>query len=442
LRLVEHSLAALTALAALPVAVAAMAARPGWREGVHQRLGMVDRTATGSVWVHASSVGEARMAARLIEALRDQGRSVFASTSTLAGRELLRAALPEVSCSLAPVDHPWCVDWALARVRPQLLVLVETELWPSWIAAARRRGVSVAVVSGRLSDRSFPRYRRLRWLFSPTLRRLDAVGARSSLDAERFAELGVPRQRIEVTGDLKLESPETRAVLPAELALALSETLLFVAGSTHSGEERTAPAVLERCRRQGLAAAAVVAPRHLDQVAATERALLATGATVRRRSRLAGPPLGDGEILLLDTLGELPAVYGAAAVAFVGGTLAPVGGHNLIEPLLAGCPVIFGPHIENVREHAELALQSGAGTRAEDTEAVAAAALELLRDSAARRACAERGIKALEAHRGPLARTVALVTRVLSARGAAPATSAAGAADRGPPAAPAVGRQG
>jgi 3-deoxy-D-manno-octulosonic-acid transferase len=391
--------------------------------------------------VHASSVGEARTAVRLVEVLRDQGRRVFVSTATLAGRELLRAALPEVPCSLAPVDHPWCVGWALARVRPQLLVLVETELWPSWIAAAKRRGVSVAVVSGRLSDRSFPRYQRLRRLFSPTLRRLDAVGARSSLDAERFAALGVPRERIEVTGDLKLEVPEARAVLPAELALALSETLIFVAGSTHPGEERTAPAVLERCRRQGLVAAAVVAPRHLEQVAAAERELRAAGATVRRRSRLAGSPLGDGEILLLDTLGELPAVYGAAAVAFVGGTLVPVGGHNLLEPVLVGCPVIFGPHVENVREHAKIALQSGAGTRAEDTEGVAAAALELLRDPVVRRACAERGYRALEAHRGSLARTVALVTRVLSARDVDPATSAAGAAGRGSPAAPAVGRQ-
>jgi 3-deoxy-D-manno-octulosonic-acid transferase len=426
LRVVAHSLAALSALAAAPLALAALAVRRGWREGAEQRLGVVPRITPGSVWVHASSVGEVRAAVRLIEALARQRRRVFASTSTLTGRALLRASLPEVPSALAPVDHLWCVESALARVRPELLVLIETELWPSWIAAAGRRGIPVAVISGRLSDRSFPRYRRLRRLFAPTLRRLDAVGARSPLDAERFAALGVPRERIELTGDLKLEPPEVAPTLAADLTQLLSRVPVFVAGSTHPGEEETAVAVLERCRRQGLAAAAVVAPRHLERVPAAERALRAAGLAVRRRSRLTGPPIGDGEILLLDTLGELPGVYSVAAAAFVGGTLVPVGGHNLIEPVLAGCPVIFGPHVANAREHAEIALQSGAGEQVQSADGVAAVAFELLRDPAAGKARAACGRKALEAHRGSLARSLALVTRLLSAARSAAVAPATG----------------
>jgi len=426
LRVVAHSLAALSALVAAPVAVAALALRRGWREGAGQRLGRLVRMTPGSVWVHASSAGEVRAAARLIEALRSQRLPVFASASTLTGRELLQAMLPGVPGALAPVDHLWCVESALARVQPGLLVLIETELWPSWIAAASRRGIPVAVISGRLSDRSFPRYRRLRPLFAPTLRRLDAVGARSSLDAERFAALGVPRERIELTGDLKLEAPVAEVALAADLARALSQVPVFVAGSTHPGEEGTAVAVLERCRSQGLAAAAVVAPRHLERAAAAERELCDAGLAVRRRSRLTGPPLGDGEILLLDTLGELPAVYSAAAAAFVGGTLVPVGGHNLLEPLFAGCPVIFGPHVANAREQAEIALQSGAGEQVQDARGVASVALELLRDPTLRRARAERGRKALEAHRGSLERSVALVARLLSGADTAAAAPASG----------------
>ena len=320
MRVVAHSLAALSALVAAPVAVAALALRRGWREGAGQRLGRLVRMTPGSVWVHASSAGEVRAAARLIEALRSQRLPVFASASTLTGRELLQAMLPGVPGALAPVDHLWCVESALARVQPGLLVLIETELWPSWIAAASRRGIPVAVISGRLSDRSFPRYRRLRPLFAPTLRRLDAVGARSSLDAERFAALGVPRERIELTGDLKLEAPVAEVALAADLARALSQVPVFVAGSTHPGEEGTAVAVLERCRSQGLAAAAVVAPRHLERAAAAERELCDAGLAVRRRSRLTGPPLGDGEVLLLDTLG----------VAF--GQLIGIAGHRQSAP--------------------------------------------------------------------------------------------------------------
>ena len=416
MRPLAHSLAALTAVTAAPLLLGAMALRRDLRVGVRQRLGLVPPPGEGRVWVHGSSVGEALAALRLVESLRAVGRAVFASASTPTGRQVLRGAMPELPSALAPLDHPWCVATALRRVEPQLLALVETELWPAWIAAAKRRGLPVVVVSGRLSDRSFPRYQRVRRLLAPTLRRLDAVGARTDLDATRFVELGVPESRVQVTGDLKLEPPEGVATLATDLVRALSEVPVIVAGSTHPGEEALVHGALQSAEREGLDAALVVAPRHLQRAASLERELRGLGRVVRRRSRLDGVPLRSGEVLLLDTLGELSAVYAAAAVAFVGGTLAPVGGHNLIEPIFAGCPVVFGPNVQSVRVHAELAAASGAGTRVEDADSLERAVGEALRDPDARRRRVLRGQEALEVHRGTAQRTAHLIDDVLASR--------------------------
>ena len=417
MRPLAHSLAAISAVTAAPLLLGAMALRQDLRVGLRQRLGMIRPPGPGRVWVHASSVGEALAALRLVDSLHADGRTVFASASTPTGRQAMRSAMPELPCAIAPLDHPWCVATALSRVEPKLLALVETELWPSWIAAAKRRGTRVVVVSGRLSDRSFPRYWRLSGLFRATLQRLDAVGARSDLDAARFVELGVPEDRVRVTGDLKLEPPERVATLPMDLVRALSEVPVVVAGSTHPGEEELAHRALIECERAGLRAALVVAPRHPQRARQLQRELGASGRRVRLRSGLEGPPLESGEILVLDTLGELSAVYAAASAAFVGGSLSPVGGHNLIEPIVAGCPVVFGPHIHNVRVHAEIAESSGAGIRVNTAEELSAAIVEALRDPEARRKRVASGQQALTAHRGTARRTALLIDDVLGPRG-------------------------
>ena len=422
MRPLAHSLAALSAVTAAPLLVGAMALRQDLRVGLRQRLGLVPEQSPGRIWVHGSSVGEAVAALRLVDSLHANGHAVFASASTPSGHQMMRA-MPELPCSLAPLDHPWCVGVALSRVAPQLLALVETELWPCWIAGAKRRGIPVVIVSGRLSDRSFRRYWRIRRLLSRTLRRLDAVGARTELDASRFIDLGVPADRVSVTGDLKLEPPLAAPTLAIDLVRALSEVQVFVAGSTHPGEEEHALAALTACEVAGLPVGLVVAPRHLQRVDQVERDLLAAGRVVRRRSRLDASPLAAGEVLLLDTLGELSAIYAAAAVAFVGGSLVRLGGHNLVEPISAGCPVLFGPNVDNVRVHAELALASGAGTRIADGAALAAAVVVALCDSEARRARIARGREALTAHRGTAARTCLLLEDVIR-RGQAAASPA------------------
>ena len=413
---VAHSLAALAALAGLPVALAGLALRPSWRAGLPERCGRRPENPPGAIWVHGASVGEIRAATALMDHLRESGEDVVASTMTPTGRDLLRRLRPQVPCALAPLDHPWSAEAALQRVRPSALALVETELWPSWIAAAHRRGVPVVVVSGRISDRSFPRYRRVaRWL-RPLFRKIAAIGARSPADSERFLALGANPETLQVTGDLKLEPPGESASLAADLGSVLGEVPLIVAGSTHPGEETEVLEVLSSVEREGLRAALVLAPRHPDRFGAVGELAERSGRSVRRRSRLGSRALAEGEVLLLDTLGELPALFTRAAVAFVGGTLVPVGGHNLLEPILEERPVLFGPHTENAREAATLALESGAGTRVTDGTDLARRTIEALRDPTAWSARGKAGREALERHRGAAQRAAELILRARDGR--------------------------
>jgi 3-deoxy-D-manno-octulosonic-acid transferase len=418
LRAVGHSVAALAAAAGVPLAAGALALRPAWRVGIRERVGRVPRLPPGAVWVHAASVGEILAASHLIDRLREGGRPVFASALTVNGREVMRRTRPEVPCTLAPLDHPWCVESALARVRPAALVLVETELWPCWIAGARRRRIPVVLVSGRLSDRSFPRYRRLGWLVARTLRRLEAIGARTPADADRFRALGADPQRISVTGDLKLDLARGPGPLADDLDAVLGQVPLFVAGSTHPGEETAALQALREVERAGLRVALVLAPRRPERAGEVERIARGGGRTVRRRTALGSRPLRAGEILLLDTVGELAPLYTRAAVAFVGGSLIPLGGQNVLEPILAGCPVLFGPYTANVRHAVEMIEGCLAGRRVEDAAGLGRAATDLLRDPSAARALADEGRRLLRDHGGSAERAAALVESVLSPRAA------------------------
>jgi len=417
----RHSAAAASAALLAPVLGIALIARPSLREGLGERLGGVAAPGAGAgrpVWIHGASIGEAGAALRLLARLGEAGRPTFASASTPSGRALLEAAAGLGGCAVAPLDHPWCVARALARVDPLALVLVETELWPSWIAAAKRRGVPVAVVSGRISDRSFPRYLRLRPWLRHTLARLDAVGARTELDAERFVALGADPDRVRVTGDLKLEPDLAPPKAAAELVRILEGTPFFVAGSTHPGEEEVVLDAFTQAEAAGLESALVLAPRHPDRAAAVARLAASQGRRVRMRSELSGPGaplLARGEVVVLDTLGELPALYGLAWVAFVGGSLVPLGGHNLLEPIVVGCPLLHGPHDSNVAVVAKIVEECGAGRVVADAGAFASALLEIDAQGERFHAAAAQASQQVALHRGATERSAALVEALLGA---------------------------
>lgn len=407
--------AALLAAAATPIGVAALALRPSWRVGLGERLGLRTPEIAAPVWVHGASVGEILAATRLVDALRARGHAVLASTTKPSGRSVLARVRPEVPRRLAPLDHPWCVAMALERAAPAALVLVETELWPHWIAAAWRRDVPVAVVSARISDRSFGRYQRVGALARRTLARLSAVGARTAEDARRFVALGLPEECVEITGDLKLEPPIGEPALAPELERVLSETPFWVAASTHAGEEEAALHALSAAEAAGVPTALVLAPRYpYDRSAEVRRVVAAHRRRLRVRSRLGETePLAPGEVLLLDSLGELPGVIARARLAFVGGSLAPVGGHNVVEPALVARPVVFGPHTHQVRDAAALLLASGGGRRVADATELAAAVIEWLRHPAAAKDAGDAARRAIEPHRGATGRCLRLVERML-----------------------------
>ena len=418
MRIARASLALLGALAGVPLAALALALRPAWREGLWERLGGGPVGTPGAVWVHAASIGETLAARPVVAGLAARGFEVVTSSATVTGRRMQRALRPDATCRLAPLDHPWCVDAALRRARPAALVLVEGELWPVWITSAASRGIPVVVVSGRLSPRATARHRSFRWLFGSAWRRIAAVGARTAADADRFRALGIEPERVTVTGDLKLDAAGPAHPVATDLARILGDTPLVVAGSTHEGEEAAALTAFRDVSERGLEAALVLAPRRPERAGSVERSVRDAGLPLRRRARPGSAPLRPGEVLVLDTVGELAALYGWARLAFVGGSLVPVGGHNVLEPAAAGCPVCYGPHTGGIRHAVEVLERCDAGREVADAAALAGAVAEALRAPDVARARGARGRAALAAARGAAERSVALVTSELARRGA------------------------
>ena len=335
---------------ATPVVLPWLAVSPRARQGLRERLRPLPVGLRADVWLHAASVGETEAAVPLLGELAKRGLSAVVTAQTVTGRENLRRRLPGVVARLAPLDVMPLVRASFARVRPRLLILVETELWPNLIWAARDAGVSVVLVSARISDRSLPRYRRAAPLVRRVLAALDAIGARSEEDAARFVELGAPPERVRIVGDLKLDRPP-----PPEPGDLLCEALgagpLFVAGSTHAGEEEGVLAAWARLREgpaPGLRL--VLAPRHIERAAAVLRLVRDHGLRAALRTRGAG----QDDVVILDTVGELASVYHRADLVFCGGSLVPIGGHNLLEPVQAGRVVVCGPHLENQRNQLDL----------------------------------------------------------------------------------------
>lgn len=422
MRPLRHSIAAVSALAAAPLFGAALLLRPAWRIGWRERLGATASVGPASIWLHAASLGETRAAHALARALAAQGETLYLS-HTRADALKLPFPVPVgdaedalVGRGVAPLDHPWCVGQALDTLQPRAIVLVETELWPNGIRAAVERGVAVGVVSASISDRSFERYRRLSRLMAPTFERLSFVGARSEDDADRFVVLGTAPERVRVTGDLKRDpdaATDARSA-PAGVVASIAGRPVLLAGSTHEGEEAAVVEAYQAARAQHPELLCVVAPRRLERVAEIEALVRAAGLNVRLRSAEDGSPLALGEVLILDTLGELAACYALASVAFVGGSLVAVGGHNLYEPARAGAFVLHGPHVESSAEAARELKADGRARCVSTTAEFANALIDALRTSGLRRLAGGGGIPGMAS--GTTAATTAAFVEEMSGK--------------------------
>src|SRR5512141_932049 len=362
-----------------------------------------------TVWVHAVSVGETLAAVPLLRRLRRRvpdARLVISSV-TLTGRETAVKFLSGVVDDgfFFPFDLPGLCGRYLDRVRPDAVVIVETEIWPNFIAACARRGIPVVIVNGRLSKRSFAGYMRFRWFFAPILRTLRTISAQTAEDAERFAALGAPREIVTVGGNLKFDvSPPESGASPLS-GLLLREKAAgatwIVAGSTHDGEEAMLLGAFLPAREGNPSIRLLLAPRHPERFDAVEALIRREGVSLVRRTAIPeGAEHLPETVLLLDTVGELSSAYAAADLAFVGGSLVPKGGHNVLEPAWHGVPTIVGPHMENFREIADAFLAGDAVIRVVGEEELVDRLKQFAADPNVFRETGRRAKELLETFRG------------------------------------------
>ncbi|HEY3397273.1 MAG TPA: 3-deoxy-D-manno-octulosonic acid transferase [Armatimonadota bacterium] len=396
--------------------------------GFAERLGVLPATlaqlhASGEpvVWIHAVSAGEVAAMEPIIRELRlaEPHLRIALSTITATGRHMAeRPSLEVDAVFFFPLDFPGIVEHVLDVVRPDLIVVAETELWPYLAATAAERGIPLTHVNARLSDRSFGTYRAARLFTSWVLGNIRLICAQSELDRERFVAVGADPARVEVLGNSKFDEdfpevpPEEAAKWRQDLGFDQDQPVLLAA-STHPGEEEKVLQVYHSLRDQFPQLGLLLAPRHPERGDAVAKLIGEFGYACLRRSRTreadeAGPATPDArvQVALLDTIGELSRVYSIADVVFMGGSLVPVGGHNFLQPMALGKPVIFGPHMNNSRDLTELVLREGAAMSVRTEEELATAVTELLQSEGQRDLLSVRARALLQRNSGAARATV------------------------------------
>lgn len=395
---------------------------------LRQRLGYLPISfnvdAEDSIWLHAVSVGEAKTARALTGALKTLYPSLrlFVSTTTLAGQQVARHEIPDADgVFYFPIDVGFIVRRTLELVRPKLFIVMETEIWPNVLRACRRNGVRTVIANGRISERSYPRYRFIRPLFRHVLDHVDRFCVQSQESADRLVNLGADRTRILVTGNLKFDAlsgatgPGQEYVVPRVVRFfkVPDDRPVIIAGSTMAGEEIQVLRAFERARVQAPRALLVIAPRHAERFAEVEQAARDEGFRTVRRTSLVIDEEPVADVVVLDTIGELADLYRLATIVFVGGSLVPTGGHNILEPAQFGKPVLFGPFMHNFKEITEAFLEARGGVQVRDERELDVAFRELLADPARRAALGDAGRTIVDANRGARERTLAVIRELL-----------------------------
>jgi 3-deoxy-D-manno-octulosonic-acid transferase len=425
----------------LPGYLLKMVRRGGYREKFGQRLGIYDRDlrerlscshAKRSTWLHAVSVGEVMIALKLVQQLRTLEPDVHCvlTTTTTTGFALAnKNALPRMEVMYMPLDFWPVIRRALSVIRPARIVLVEAEIWPNLAAEAHARRIPLVLVNARLSTRSERRFRRFQFLVAPTFRLLDLVCVQEPEDVDRWHRLGVERNRIKYTGSIKYDPADfdytaeaqgpsgvvatsPRYALPV---LSLERPVLF-GGSTHRGEEEILTKAFLNLRQKFPSLCLFIAPRHVERVQQIRAQLEALSLDVRVASRVTGDTEVKPDCVLLDRTGELQRWYSIATVVFIGKSLTAHGGQNPVEPILAGKPVIFGPHMENFATLAKTLVSKNGAIQVSDIDSLERAVDNLLRDSETRKRLVQSAREVLNQHHGATARAAALIADLRSGR--------------------------
>lgn len=412
-------------LLSAPWWVARMLTTGRYRAGLAGRLGRLPAQLQAIppeqdvVWVHAVSVGEVLAATELVRDLRRKlpGWIIAISTTTATGQALARARFPDLPVFFFPIDLRFAVRQYLRALHPRMLVLLESELWPRLLHECARAGVPVVVVNARMSDRSFRRAARFRRVWRFALQQVAAFLAQGEETAHRLRQLGAPAERVSVTGNLKfdLRAPAETPMVDQLRQRLPEDASVLVCGSTLEGEESMLLQAWPTLIQQAPRAVMVLAPRHPERFAAVVRLVRDQGVSVLRASDLStsGPnPIPPGGILLLDTIGDLAAIYSIASAAFVGGSLVPAGGHNPLEPARFGVPVTMGRSTDNFREIVE-AMQAKDAIQVVDAEHLTGAIGHALAGDLAVKALGERGRAVVEANAGATERSVRALLHLL-----------------------------
>lgn len=419
----------LAALVSLPWWLLQMARLGKYRAGLRERLGRVPERlchsdAVGCIWIHAVSVGEVLAVSQLAAELRkrNSGRQLFVSTTTATGQALARQRFGESHVFYMPLDFRFALRPYFRALRPSLLILAETEFWPNLLRSARKNRTAVAVVNARISDRSFPRYRHFRWFFSRVMSGIDLFLAQTEEDARRLKEIGAPEERVAVSGNLKFDIRlSSNSQIATELRRAIGkDSPVIVCGSTAEGEEELVLSAFHQVLRQVPSAVMILAPRHPERFERVAGLISAAGLKFIRRSGwnpTANDSLFGGSVVLLDSIGELASVYSLADVAFVGGSLVPLGGHNILEPAQHGVAVLAGPHTFNFREIVRI-FERGGGLQLVDADNVGATFAELLGNAEERRRLGQRARALFLENTGATQKTLAGVESLLDRKAA------------------------
>jgi 3-deoxy-D-manno-octulosonic-acid transferase len=420
--LIYSALLAAGLLATLPYWLMQRLRHGKYRAGLSERLGRIPerllvQPARPTIWVHAVSVGEVLAVSGLVGELKRQfpDYRILISTTTDTGQKLARTRFEAENVFYFPLDFAFAIRPYLLLLRPELIVIAETELWPNFLRLGKASGARIAIVNARISDRSWPKYRRFQRLLARVLRQVDLFSTQTEEDARRLGQIGAPKERIQVTGNLKFDVPApTAPPIIASLRAAFQQANagpVIVCGSTVEGEEPILLQAFVNILASHARAVLILAPRHPERFSEVAELLGQLGIRFWRRSLWSGDPIVAG-VLLIDSIGELAALYSLADVAFVGGSLVPRGGHNIIEPALHGVPIIVGNHTENFRDIVSL-FQSRDAVRVVGPAELPLAFMELISNPVEQIALGRRAAETLHAQMGATQRTMQALEQLI-----------------------------
>ncbi|MBW1679723.1 MAG: 3-deoxy-D-manno-octulosonic acid transferase [Deltaproteobacteria bacterium] len=413
---------------ALPVIVAAFGVHRKYRQGFWERMGFIPQQVqsqlkgTCPIWLHAVSVGEVTASIPIVKKIKEEhpGLKIVLSTITATGNYTARQKIPEVDFVIYfPYDYFFVVNRVINIINPCIFIHTETEIWPNFIWALQRRGIPSVIVNGRISWSSSRRYKLFGWFFKRVFNNISAFGMQSYIDYQRAINIGANPKRVLLTGNMKFDQKKSD-FNPAEKEKLLRnfnlnpKDQIFIAGSTHSGEEEIILDVFQQLLQEHPRLILILAPRHPERFQEVEKLVKGKGFLLIRKTQIKkNKPPFHPQVILLDTIGELSLTYNIGEIIFVGGSLVNIGGHNILEPLVYKKPVLFGPYMQNFSEIAQALGESGAGILVETKEDLFTQAQRLLNNKGYAKMLGEKGFQVIQRHQGATDRNMEMINRFI-----------------------------